>query len=96
MPEQVRAVAEQIGDPHAVRFGIVGTTRVETFPVPGPVRHDQLPAALGKNPLIRKVGFASDGRALRAAVDEHDAWTRITPARDVNRCRVAHAVFTLF
>src|SRR5580658_4000630 len=96
MPEQVPAVAEQISDPHAVRFGIVGTTWVGSFSVSGPVRHNQLPAAFGKDLLIREVGFASDGRALRTAVDEHNPWTRITPAGDVNRSRGAHAPFTLF
>ena len=53
--------------------------------MPRPVRRDQLPAALGEDLLIREVVFASNGRALRAAVDEHNPWTRITPARDVNR-----------
>jgi len=91
----VCAVAEQIGDPHAVGFGVVRTAWVGAFPVPGPVRDYQLPAALSKDPLILEVGFTSDARPLRAAVDEHNPWTRMTPARDVNRRRAAHAASTL-
>src|SRR5579863_10744556 len=96
MSEQVRTVAEQIGDPYSVRFGIVGTIRVGTFSVTGTIRHDQLPSALGKDLLIREVFLAADGRSLRATVNQDNPWTRLAPARDVNRSRAAHIAFTLF
>ena len=47
----------------------------------------------------REVSNYLDGEVapdLRAAMDEHNPWTRVAPARYVNRSRDAHAAFTLF
>jgi len=70
MTDQVRAVAEQLGDPFSVGLGVVGAAGRGASSMSRPIGNDELPSALGEALLPGEMTVAAPRASLGAAMDE--------------------------